>query len=151
MTETDDFGGTLESCSLCGTNLVLMHVHKSYCCPQCSTESEEKFHTTKAWYEEHVEMLNKQLKLQHDMITHLRAVLDGYEGSVIERNERIDKLTERRDGWKYKASEYLHLLLDGLRSADCAWEEYNDGHDWAGWCKAARAATGEKEGIDETD
>ena len=78
------------------------------------------------------------------------------------KDEEIDRLRQERDEARDEKDGALireegavaieaevdrlrGLLVDGLNSADCTWEERNEGHDWADWCKRARAALAGKE------
>jgi len=40
---------------------------------------------------------------------------------------------------------FQSVICDFLRSADCAWEESDGGHDWREACEAARKALSEAE------
>ena len=52
-------------------------------------------------------------------------------------------------GERVRAMEAVYHALRGLLlSADCAWEERNEGHDWAEACQKARAALQAYEEVD---
>jgi hypothetical protein len=54
---------------------------------------------------------------------------DAYERRL---TAAVARLTRERD-------EARDLLRKVFLSADCTWEERNEGHDWAEWCQMARA------------
>lgn len=51
---------------------------------------------------------------------------------------RVQELAARV-GWLQRESAQARLVIEHLLvSADCAWEEREEGHDWAYACKEAR-------------
>jgi hypothetical protein len=72
-------------------------------------------------------------------------------GMMIQLQVLADLLTEDdsrnagREGWKAdlaaaqkREKRLRRMIRDLLLSADCTWEERNEGHDWAEMCQAAR-------------
>ena len=63
---------------------------------------------------------------QEEVADHLRRVIGSYDDAATRAEAEVKRLRG--------------LIAEGLMSADCEWENRNEGHDWADWCKAARVA-----------
>ena len=85
-----------------------------------------------------VDRREASLKAQAPHVAALEEEVARLETLAASKNERLAEA----DGAIERLEYLLGLLGEGLASADCTWEERNEGHDWAEWCKKARAELG---------